>query len=62
MYMFMLSGYRNAMNVHVHVEWLQECYEYATSYRTWDPLFRAFFYLSCTAGCVHGSPSLPVVS
>ena len=55
------------MNVHVHVEWLQECYEYGTSYRTWDPLFRTFFYLSCTAGCVcvghwHGSPSLPVVS
>ena len=40
------------MNVHVHVEWLQECYEYGTSYRTWDPLFRTFFYLSCTAGCV----------
>ena len=55
------------MNVHVHVEWLQECYEYATSYRTWDPPFRAFFYLSCTAGCVrvghwHGSPSPPVMS
>ena len=55
------------MNVHVHVEWLQECYEYGTSYRTWDPLFRTFFYLSCTAGCVcvghwHGSPSPPVVS
>ena len=48
------------MNVHVHVEWLQECYEYGTSYRTLDPLFSAFFYLSCTAGCVRvvtGSPS-----
>ena len=50
------------MNVHVHVEWLQECYEYGTSYGTWDPLFRTFFYLSCTAGCVcgghwHRSPS-----
>ena len=55
------------MNVHIHVEWLQECYEYGTNYRTLDPLFRTFFYLSCTAGCVcvghwHGSPSLPVVS
>ena len=45
------------MNVQVHVERLQECYEYGTSYTTWDPPFRAFFYLSCTAGCVHGSPS-----
>ena len=27
------------MNVHVHVEWLQECYEYGTNYRTLDPLF-----------------------
>ena len=31
------------MNVHVHVEWLQECYEYGTNYRTLGPLFRAFF-------------------
>ena len=44
------------MNVHVHVEWLQECYEYGTSYRTWDPLFRTFFLsvLHCRV-CVCGS-------
>ena len=47
------------MNVHVHVEWLQECYEYGTNYRTLGPLFRALFICPALQSVcvVTGSPS-----
>ena len=38
------------MNVHVHVEWLQECYEYGINYRTLNPPFRAFFICPALQG------------